>query len=563
MKALLDGLKGLGAARLAAMGVVALAMLGTLGMLALHGGAPSPFALLYADLDLREAGQVAEQLDRAHIAHTEQNGGASILVPANDVARARLLLAKDGLPSGGSIGYEIFDRGDGLTASSFQQEINQTRAMEGEIGRSIRMIQGVRAVRVHLVLPRRQPFTRQQQEAQASVVLTMSGNQRPDKEGVQAILNLVAAAVPGLRPSAISVVDSRGELLARAGAPAEGMGAAQTGAELEAAAAGRMQRTVEELLERTLGPGHVRAEATVQMDFDQTKQTEESYNPDQQVVRSTQTTQESNKSTEAAEKPATVSNNLPNADAGQTAGGAGSQSSRQGETTNYEIGRTTRTVVSEQPRVRRLSLAVMVDGVVAPGADGKAAWRERTPEELARIATLVKGAVGFDEKRGDRVEVASMRFAAPEEAAPEAPAGITLAGFRLEKGDLLGLGQTAVLGLVALLALLFVLRPMVTRLTAAGSTGSAGSLAGGLGGGLALAGPAGIALEAVPGLAVGALPGLAAPALPAPDGEGMVTLAQIDGQMRASSIRRVAELVERHPEESLSIVRAWVAQEGE
>ncbi len=553
MKALLDGLRGLGAARLAAMGVVAIGMLGMLGMLALRGAGPSPYALLYADLDLREAGQLVEQLDKAHIAHQEQAGGQTVLVPSADVARARLLLAKDGLPSGGSIGYEIFDRGDSLTASSFQQEINQTRAMEGEIARSIRMISGIRAVRVHLVLPRRQPFTREQQDAQASVVLTMAGGQALDREGTQAVLNLVAAAVPGLRPNNISVVDSRGDLLARAGSQGSGDLAAQSGGELERQTAQRLQHSVEEMLERTLGPGHVRAEAMVQMDFTQTKQTEESYNPDQQVVRSTQTSTDSSKSTEAAEKPATVSNNLPNADAGTAAGQAGSQQSRNQETTNYEIGRTTRTVVSDQPRIKRVSLAVMVDGVTTPGADGKPAWHERSPEELARIAALVRSAVGFDDKRGDKVEVASMRFAAPDEPVEEAPHGTTFAGLRLEKQDLLGLAQTGVLALVAMLALLFVLRPMVTRLTAVPA------LAGGAGS-LALPAPGGGAIEAQ-----------AAPlGLPAPSGalstqadpdERMVSLAQIDGQMRASSIRRVADLVERHPEESLGIVRAWVAQE--
>ena len=123
---------------------------------------------------------------------------------------ARLLLAREGLPSGGSIGYEIFDRGDGLAATQFQQTINETRALEGELARTIRAIDGIRAVRVHLVLPKREPFAREQQDARASVMLTMNGAARLDREGVQAILNLVAAGVPGLRPQNIAVIDSRG-----------------------------------------------------------------------------------------------------------------------------------------------------------------------------------------------------------------------------------------------------------------------------------------------------------------------------------------------------------------
>src|ERR1700712_3014448 len=204
MMAMLTGLRALGPLRLAAMGGVALISLGLLGFLAFRGG-DGPMALLYADLDMREAGQVVEQLDRARIPRQIEAGGGRVLVPADQVARARLLLAKEGLPSGGSIGYEIFDRSDGLTANSFQQGISQTRAMEGELSRTIRTIQGVRAVRVHLVLPRREPFARERQEAQASVGLTMAGPPRLDREGVQSVLNLISAAVAGLRPQNIAM----------------------------------------------------------------------------------------------------------------------------------------------------------------------------------------------------------------------------------------------------------------------------------------------------------------------------------------------------------------------
>ena len=181
MSAVLAGLRGLGPARLAAMAAVALALLGVLGWLALRSG-NAPMALLYADLDLREGGQVVDALERARIPRVVEAGGSRILVPADEVARARLLLAKDGLPSGGNIGYEIFDRGDALTATGFQQGISQTRAMEGELARTIRTLQGVRAARVHLVLARREPFARERQDAQASVMLTMAGTARLDRE---------------------------------------------------------------------------------------------------------------------------------------------------------------------------------------------------------------------------------------------------------------------------------------------------------------------------------------------------------------------------------------------
>ncbi len=191
MKALLASLKALGPARLAALSAVGFGVLGLLGFLAWRSGADQ-MALLYADLDLRELAQVADQLARQHIPYRLAAEGAQILVPEDQVAQARVQLAKEGLPTGGSIGYEIFDRGDGLTVSQFQQQINQARALEGELARTIRAIQGVRAARVHLVLPKREPFARERQEAQASVLLTMAGFSRLDREGIQAVLNLVS-----------------------------------------------------------------------------------------------------------------------------------------------------------------------------------------------------------------------------------------------------------------------------------------------------------------------------------------------------------------------------------
>jgi flagellar M-ring protein FliF len=546
MNAVLDGLKSLGAARLIALAAVGVAMLGMLGLLAMRGGAsPGRLSLLYADLDPREAAQIAESLDRAHIQHDEPGAGDRVLVPSTDVARARMLLAKDGLPSGGSIGYEIFDRGDAMTASDFQQEINQTRALEGEIARSIRMLSGVRAVRVHVVLPRHTPFAHDTLAAQASVVLTMAGAARLDAQGVQAVLNLVAAAVPGLKPQGVAVIDSRGTLLARAGQPTPDDASVQTGEEMRRATEVKLAREVEDMLERSLGAGHVRAEAAVEMNFDHVNETTENYNPDQQVVRSSQSVSDNTRSTEG-EKSVSVQNNLPNADAGAQ-GQTGSTGQRTEETNNYEIGKTVHTLVREQPQIARISLAVMVDGAMSPGADGKIAWHERDAADLDRIKRLVQSAIGFDAKRGDTVEVVSMRFVQPD-AGSDAPAG--LFGSGLEKADLMGLAQSGILGLVILLALLFVVRPLAMRLSEAAMLSVADDMpllaAAGGGGALGAAG--------MPALAAGGRPGMIAD-------ESMVEMANIEGQIRASSLRKLSDLVEKHPDESLSIMRAWMNQE--
>ena len=551
MKPILDGLKALGAGRLIALGGVGIAMLGMLALLVTRGGGDAGhMSLLYADLDPREAAQIAEALDKAHVAHQEPGAGDRVLVPSEEVARARMLLAKDGLPSGGSIGYEIFDRGDAMTASDFQQQINETRAMEGELARSIRMLSGVRAARVHVVLPRREPFARDAQPAQASVVLTMAGGARLDSQGVQAVLNLVAAAVPGLKPQGISVIDSRGMVLARAGQPTSADEAAETGEELRHSTEAKLTRAIEDMLEGTLGPGHVRAETAVEMNFDNVKETTESYNPDQQVVRSTETVTDKNRSTDG-EKSVSVQNNLPNADAGAQ-GQSGSSDNHDEETTNYEIGRTVRTLVRAQPQIARLSVAVMVDGVTETGPNGKKIWHERSAADLSQIKQLVESAVGFDAKRGDKVDVVSMRFAA-EDVQDSAPPG--LLGLGLEKSDLVGLAQSGILGLVVLLALMFVVRPMAMRLAVAGGE-DVSMLADG--GGAALMGAASGA-RALP--APGAVASIGSGNAALLTDDRMVEMANIEGQVRASSLRRLADLVEKHPDESLSIMRGWMSTE--
>jgi flagellar M-ring protein FliF len=546
MKPVLDGFRALGPARLMALGVVGLGMLVMLGLLAVRGGVPAQQALLYGDLDLREASQMADVLDHAHIAHTELGSGDRITVDAADVARARMLLAKDGLPSGGSIGYEIFDRGDSLTATQFQQDINETRAMEGELARSIRMLQGVRNARIHLVLPKRQPFSRDVQAAQASVLLTMSGAARLDPQGVQAVLNLVAAAVPGLKPSGIAIIDSRGTLLARAGQPTTEDSAVQTDEELHRATELRLSHAVEEMLEDSLGQGRVRAEAAVTMNYERVNETSETYNPDQQVVRSTQTSTDKSNSTEG-EKSVSVANNLPNADAAATQNGT--QEQKQDETTNYEIGKTVRTLVRGQPEIARISLAVMVDGTMQPGRDGKPVWTARSTDDLARIKRLVESAIGYDAKRGDTVEVESMRFAVGDETADAAPSGLLSLG--LEKADFIDLAQSGILAVVVLLALIFVLRPMAVRLSAIAPQSMLG------GGDALLVSPDGVSIS-LPGSAMSSSTAMITAGQAMLADESMITMQNIEGQLRASAMKKLTDLVEQHPEASLSIMRSWM-----
>nr|WP_246514474.1 flagellar basal-body MS-ring/collar protein FliF [Neoroseomonas soli] len=540
---MLTQLRALGPLRLGALAGAGLAVLGLLAWFVMRAGQPT-MALLYGDLDPRDAAQVVAALERARVPHRIEAGGSRILAPEEQVPRLRLSLAREGLPQGGSVGYEIFDRGESLTTTPFQQDVNRLRALEGELARSIRGLAGVRAARVHLVLPRREAFSRERGEAQASVVLTMQGAQRLDREGVQAVLHLVATAVPGLRPQNVSIVDSRGALLARGGQALAGPAAAMSQDELRRAQEIRIARAVEEMLERTLGPGRVRAEATVEMDFDRVQTTEERFDPDNQVPRSQQSVQENSRNAEA--QATTVQNNVPGAD---PTGAGGSQESRQEETTNYEIGRTTRSTVREHPVLRRQSVAVLVDGIYEPQASGPATFRERTPEELQRISALVRGAIGFDERRGDAVEVVSLRFAEPPVADGGAPGMFDLA---FSSTTLARLIESALYALVALVAIFLLGRPAMGRLMTAIAPPVPALAADGKSAVAGVATAAGA--PALPGGGAGALEGSA-------EGEAMVTIGMVEGQMRASSIARMQELVDRHPEETLSVVRRWMTPE--
>ena len=543
-------LRALGLWRLGALAGTALMVLGLIVWFAIRASQPV-MGLLYADLAQRDAGQVIAALDRARIPYRVEGNGSRIMVADDQVGRVRLSLAREGLPAGGNVGYEIFDRNESLTTTPFQQDMNRVRAMEGELARSIASLSGVRAARVHLVMPRREAFSRERGDAQASVMLTIQGAHRLDREAIQAVLHLVSTAVPGLRPPNVSIVDSRGALLARGGQALAGPSAAASQDEVRRTQELRLARSVEEMLERSLGPGRVRAEASVDMDFDRVQVTEERFDPDNQVARSQQSVQETSRGSEGA--PTTVQNNLP----GNENTGAGNQESRQEETTNFEIGRTTRSTTRDQPSVRRISIGVLVDGVWEPQANGPPQYRDRSAEELARIATLVRTSVGFDERRGDKVEVVAMRFAEP----PLPPDSNERSFFDIAftSSTVARIVESALFALVALIAILLLGRPAVKRLvtlakpaqtngqigSAAANTMTAGALAAG---GAAIAGPQGGAgLPMVQGGAASS------------DPESMVSLAMVQGQMRASSINRLQELVDSNPEQSLNVIRRWIA----
>ncbi|MFZ5789664.1 MAG: flagellar basal-body MS-ring/collar protein FliF [Pseudomonadota bacterium] len=545
---MMETLRKLGPVKLGALAAVAAGLLGFFAFLAIRLTEPD-MALLYANLDPADSGRIVEQLDKLGVPYQLTGDGATIRVPADQALRLRVTMAQEGLPAGGSIGYEIFDRDQPLGTTSFEQQVNRLRALEGELARTIRTIDQVKNARVHLVIPERQLFAKEQPSPSASIILTMQGGAVLDKQQVSAIEHLVAAAVPGLKPNAVSIVDSTGALLAPGsgdGGDGELSGSAE---EMRLAYENRLRRSVEELLQRTLGYGKARAEVNAELDFDRITTNSETYDPDGQVVRSTQTVEEKSDSNDSqAADQVTVANNLPNPNPNSVGGStSASRSQRTEETVNYEISKQTQVHIRETGQVKRLSVAVLVDGTYATAADGTTTYTPRSAEELDQIGKLVKTAIGFDEKRGDTVEVVNMRFADNTDLGSDANAGLIM-GF--SRADLIRLAEMLVLGLLGALAILFGVRPLLTRLTAVAKP---------------VAAPAQIANQS--GAPV---------ALPSPDGDmqfpdlpntpheidRMIDISQIEGRVRASSLKKIGELVQKHPEEAVNIMRGWMYQES-
>jgi flagellar M-ring protein FliF len=553
---LLQTLRGLGPVRLALIGGVTLAMIAFFAFLTTRIS-QTGMALLYSDLELRDSGQITQKLDAMGVPYQIKGDGAQIMVPADQVAKLRMTMAEAGLPHGGSIGYELFDKTDALGTSSLVQNINQVRALEGELSRTISSINSVQSARVHIVLPRRELFSREQQEATASIVVKMRGAERLAKPQVAAIQYLVASAVPGLKPTRVSIIDGDGNLLARGDGDSSAAAVAGSAEEQRVNYENRLSRNVEELLARTVGPGKARVDVHADIDFDRITTNSKTFDPDAQVARSTQSVNESSDSSDSGDQPVTVQTNLPNAQTATASNGGRSKTARNEETTNYEIGETTRSQVRETGVVRRLSVAVLVDGTYTVAATGARTYQPRSPEELKQLTALVRSAIGYDEKRGDTVELVNMRFAGADEAMPAPPA--TLLGF--ERADIVKMGEMLVIAVVAVLFILLVVRPLLMRVlensAAAAEANSQlpGQVAGQ--GAPALPPPAGLA-PALAAAAGGAMvPG-------GGDGDGplekMIDIGQVEGRVAASSIRKVGEIVEKHPEEAVAIVRSWMYQ---
>jgi flagellar M-ring protein FliF len=545
---LVEFIRTLGAARLGAMAAVTAALIGMFGLIILRVTAPQ-MSPVFTDLTPEDSAAIVKDLERQGIAYELKNDGAIVMVPRDKLTRIRMKLAEGGLPKGGGVGYEIFDKSDALGATSFVQNINHLRALEGELARTIKAIDRVQAARVHLVLPERPLFSRDKVEPSASIVLRVRG--ALEAAQVRAIRHLVASAVNGLKPQRVSVVDEAGNLLAD-GAAGSDTAVGALGQERQTSFERRMRDQIETIVSSVVGPGRARVQLSAEFDFNRITETFDKFDPEGRVVRSSQNREESSAAGVVQEGgPVSVGNELPGGQQAAQGQAPNAQAARDAvkkseEIVNYEISRSTKTEVTEGGRVKRISAAVLVDGSYGKNDKGESVYQPRSKEDLDRIAALVRTAIGFDQKRGDQIEVVNLRFAeAPASPIQETPTGF-MSFLQFTKDDIMRGIELAVMALLALIVVLFIVRPLVRRILTPEEP-------------RALTAPAMAGAPALPGAAAGnpALPD--APLQVAPSQTSrMIDMAQVQGQVHAQSIQKVGELAERNPNETVAIVRQWL-----
>jgi flagellar M-ring protein FliF len=448
--------------------------------------------VLYSNLSDRDGGAIIASLQQMNIPYKFAEGGGALMVAANKVPEARLRLASQGLPKGGSAGFELMDN-QKFGTSQFVEQVNYQRALEGELARSINSISAVDSARVHLALPKPSLFVREQKSPSASVVLTLHRGRSIDEGQVSAIVHLISSSVPELSAKAITVVDQAGNLLSAANSGARGLDVSQLKYTNEIEQG--FIRRIEAILQPILGPANVRAQVAADIDFSVVEATDEKYKPNQEpgtaAIRSQQSSESaqpgnstpggvpgaltnqpsSNPIAPISTAPAVVPK--PGAPASDqmkistelgslaTLGGIARSggSGRKDGTTNYELDRSIRHVQQGAGGIKRLSVAVVVNYRTAAGAQGKPTAQALSPAELEQIQNLVKEAMGFNRERGDSVNVVNSLFASDVVQAVDVPAWRQAGNIEMAKT----LGQYLLLGLLAVFVWFAVLRPLLRK----------------------------------------------------------------------------------------------------
>ncbi|MHA7064964.1 flagellar basal-body MS-ring/collar protein FliF [Azospirillum argentinense] len=565
MTGLIDNLRTLGRTRLLVLAGTGVGIVLAVATMAVLLSRPH-MTPLYTGLEPAEAGRIVKAVEAMGVPVSAAFDGTAVQVPEAEVPRLRMLLAEKGLPSRGGIGYELFDTDKPLGITSFMQRMNRLRAMEGELARTIETLSGIEAARVHIVLPDREEFSRAAPTPTASIVVRMRGRAPLERRQALSIRHLVSAAVPNMKPSAVTVLDASGEVLLT-----EEDGDARSSAKVDGLRAGhetRISRAIEQMLVARLGQGNVRVQVAVDVETKREVVRSQSFDPNSQVVRSTQTVQEQDRSLDSTgEPPVTAEQNLPQREVRAQAQNnrSSSDSKRQEETVNYEISNIARETVIEPGDIRRVSVAVLVNGTWVTAQDGTRSYEARAPEELQRITELVRSAMGFSEARGDRVTVDNLEFVnlAPELGAREPMAEIVDTLSR----NVMTLIQWVILLVLCGLLIVLGLRPLIRRVFPAPEPVAAEAAAPALAAGAAMPQLTGPAMGGDPAMQAAQLTDAGDPATAALPGieetmDQLIELRTVEGRVRASSIRRLGDIVDQYPDEAIDILRSWLYEEA-
>ncbi len=399
-------------------------------------GQTPDYRVLYSNLSDRDGGAIIESLQQMNIPYKFSEGGGALMVASGRVHEARLKLASQGLPKGGNVGFELMENQKfGIT--QFAEQVNYQRALEGELARSVQSIGAVAAARVHLAIPKPSVFVKEQQKPSASVVLSLQGGRMLDSAQVSAIVHLISSSVPDMSAKNVTVVDQNGTLLSanHDGAGNEGLDANQL-KYVHQVEQGYIQR-IEALLIPLLGAANVKAQVTANIDFSRIEQTSETYKPNQNPAESVIRSQQSSEATNGASQnpggiPGALSNQPPapatapivaaTGAPGSVADNTGTANLQKASTVNYEVDRTIRHTVLPVGSIKRLSVAVVMNGNrQVLDAAGKRSDKPLSDTEKEQINNLVKDAMGFDQSRGDSLNVQVAAFNATGDVVAETP----------------------------------------------------------------------------------------------------------------------------------------------
>lgn len=522
--------------RIALASVVAIVLAGVMAISVV--GSRETYGTLYSELATEDAAAIVEKLKTSQVPYRLEAGGTLIQVPEERIPGLRLELAAAGLPHGGSVGFEIFDRSK-IGATEFEQQVNLRRALEGELSRSVMSIDGVKAARVHLVLPERRLFAAREESASASVVVKLSNSHNFGRKEVAAVVHLVSAAVPTLSKDRVSVVSTEGVTLHRPSSDAQSGGdLADLGAEQARVMAGQLESEAQSQLERVLGPGNADVRVNLWLDNSAREKTEELYEPTKTALRSEHKVEEgvSNGEAGVAGVPG-AKTNLPDATEGPVAeekpagGGGGAVRS---QTRNWEVQKVVQKTTTPAGDIRRLSVAVLLNGRYVKKGD-KQQFLPIPPEEVKSLEETVKRAVGFNQDRGDTVTVQATQFAKLDTDELNAPVGF----FSTKPWLPYAAGAAAlVLVLATLVLVLRTKKPLPLPEQAAPALLNPVRVLGELG-------------------ASGAEMAAAAAALPEAERQKLLEEPQIAGEIRAHAL----ELAAKDPATAAVVLKAWLSEQ--